>query len=372
MSKIPISKLGYGCYALGGAYGNTVEVSRAIELIQLAYDLGIRFFDTADQYGTEAILGQAVRSFRSEIALATKVGAELGLARKNILASCDESLRRLDTEYIDLYQIHYDDPSVSVAEVVETLEFLKGQGKIRSYGVGHLPLDKTLQYLEYGHPETVLAEMNAASLERYQELRPLQQGHDFDIIAFSVTGRGLLTREIPWVPHFSDTDIRRLDPLFKGSKLASGLRIKDKLTEIAGRINATPSQLAIAWVLGNPGVVAALTGPTDPQHLRENCASLDLNLEPSLQQEISDFIRQEEKIKQTHISHEIQGILHTPATDSKLAKEGLVYVLEHCIENGLIPYQVGVDLFSQLMQLEDSPTSLKPIQKILAKMVPVS
>lgn len=367
MNNIPLSKLGYGCYALGGAYGNKVDVSRAIELIHLAYDLGIRFFDTADQYGTEAILGKAVRPFRSQVALATKVGAGSGLDRKNILASCDASLKRLQTDYIDLYQIHYDDPSVSVAAVVETLELLKSQGKIRSYGVGHLPLDKTLQYLELGRPQTVLAEMNAASLERYRELRPLQQDHDFGIIAFSVTGRGLLTGKIPSVPHFPGSDIRRLDPFFKRGKLASGLRIKDKLAEIGRRLNATPAQTAIAWVLGNPGVAAALTGPTDPQHLRENCAALDLNLDSSWQQEISEFIRQEGELLQTQITKEIQSIIHAPLADGKKAREDLIYVLEHGIENGLIPYETGVDLFTQLLQLRDSPADMESLQVLMAK-----
>lgn len=367
MNNIPLSKLGYGCYALGGAYGNKVDVSRAIELIHLAYDLGIRFFDTADQYGTEAILGKAVRPFRSQVALATKVGAGSGLDRKNILASCDASLKRLQTDYIDLYQIHYDDPSVSVAAVVETLELLKSQGKIRSYGVGHLPLDKTLQYLELGRPQTVLAEMNAASLERYRELRPLQQDHDFGIIAFSVTGRGLLTGKIPSVPHFPGSDIRRLDPFFKRGKLASGLRIKDKLAEIGRRLNATPAQTAIAWVLGNPGVAAALTGPTDPQHLRENCAALDLNLDSSWQQEISEFIRQEGELLQTQITKEIQSIIHAPLAAGKKAREDLIYVLEHGIENGLIPYETGVDLFTQLLQLRDSPADMESLQVLMAK-----
>ena len=367
MNNIPLSKLGYGCYALGGAYGNKVDISRAIELIHLAYDLGIRFFDTADQYGTEAILGKAVRPFRSQVALATKVGAGSGLDRKNILASCDASLKRLQTDYIDLYQIHYDDPSVSVAAVVETLELLKSQGKIRSYGVGHLPLDKTLQYLELGRPQTVLAEMNAASLERYRELRPLQQDHDFGIIAFSVTGRGLLTGKIPSVPHFAGSDIRRLDPFFKRGKLASGLRIKDKLAEIGRRLNATPAQTAIAWVLGNSGVAAALTGPTDPQHLRENCAALDLNLDSSWQQEISEFIRQEGELLQTQITKEIQSIIHAPLADGKKAREDLIYVLEHGIENGLIPYETGVDLFTQLLQLRDSPADMESLQVLMAK-----
>jgi aryl-alcohol dehydrogenase-like predicted oxidoreductase len=367
MSKIPLSKLGYGCYALGGAYGKKIDVSRAIKLIRLAYDLGIRFFDTADQYGTEEVLGKAIRPFRSQVAIATKVGAESGLDRKHILASCDASLKRLHTDYIDLYQIHYDDPAAGVAEVVETLEILKSQGKIRSYGVGHLPLDKTLQYLELGQPQTVLAEMNAVALDRYRELWPLLQSHDFGIIAFSVTGRGLLTGKISSAPQFAGSDIRRLDPLFKRSKLASGLRIKDKLVEIGRQLNATPAQVAIAWVLSQPGVAAALTGPINPEHLRENCAALDLNLDSGWQQEISLYLRREGELMQARIAQELQAIIHAPVTDGKQGREDFIYVLEHCIENGLIPYETGVDLFSELLQLRDSTASLESLQILMAK-----
>lgn len=357
MSPLPLSKLGYGCYALGGAYGHKIEITRATELIHLAYDMGIRFFDTADQYGTEAVLGKALGSLRPKVAIATKVGAKGGLTRKNILASCEASLKRLQTDYIDLYQVHYDDPAVSVEEVVETLEFLKAMGKIRHYGIGHLPLDKTLQYLELGQPQTVLAEMNAASLDRYQELRPLQQEHDFAIIAFSVTGQGLLTGTLPPAPRFTETDIRRLDPLFKRSKLASALRIQEKLAAVGRQINATPAQTAIAWVLGNPGVAAALTGPTDPGHLRENCAALDIRLDFRLQKEIDEFIRREGQLLHASIAQEMEAILSNPAPDSNRLKEDLVYVLEHSLERGLIPYQTGVDLFRQLLQLDPASAS---------------
>lgn len=367
MSKIPLSKLGYGCYALGGAYGKKIDVSRAIELIHLAYALGIRFFDTADQYGTEEILGKALRPFRSQVSIATKVGSGSGLERKNILASCDASLKRLQTDYIDLYQIHYDDPAVSVANVVETLELLMSRGKIRSYGVGHLPLDKTRQYLELGRPQTVLAEMNAAALERYRELRPLQQSHDFGIIAFSVTGRGLLTGKIPSHPHFAGSDIRRLDPFFKRGKLASGLRIKDKLAEIGRKFNASPAQAAIAWVLRHPGIIAALTGPTDPEHLRENCAAVELNLDSSWQQEISAFVRREGELMHAQIAQEIRSILHAPVSDPTQAREDLICVLEHGIENGLILYETGVDLFTELLQLMDSPACLESLRVLMAK-----
>lgn len=361
MAKFPFSRLGFGCYALGGAYGKRIDSSQAIKIIRLAFALGIRFFDTADSYGTEEILGQAVFPFRQEVAIATKVGGDCGLGRKAILASCEASLKRMGADYIDLYQIHYDDPDHGVAEVVEALELLKSHGKIRHYGIGHLPLPRTKEYLTLGRPLTVLAEMNVAALNRYLELRPQQKFHDFGLIAFSVTGRGLLTGPIP--PSFAPADIRRLDPFFRGGKLAHGLAVKDKLAEIARELNASPAQVAIAWVLGKPGVVAALTGPTDPRHLRENCAALGLELGP-YQEEIDKFIQREGELLRTRLAQEILAILQNPITDVKGAKEDLVYLLEHCIEENLIPYPVGVALFTKLLSLEDNQGAIKDLQAI--------
>lgn len=371
MSKIPLSKLGYGCYALGGAYGGKVDPAQAVKLIRLAYALGIRFFDTADLYGTEEVLGKAVRPFRSQVALATKVGVtprgQACLQRKHILAACEASLQRLQTDYIDLYQVHYHDPHTPVAEVVDTLEDLKSQGKIRSYGVGHLPLDITRQYLELGQPQTVLAEMNVAVLDRYLELHPLQQKYDFGLIAFSVTGRGLLTGSLPSAPQFENTDIRSLDPLFQREKLASGLRLAEKLTEAGRKIMATPAQVAIAWVLNQPGVVAALTGPTDPNHLRENCAALKLELDSSLQQEITDIIRRETALRQTLIKHEVQAIVHRPLSNYEQATKDILYVLEYCLESGRIPYHTGIELFAELMEIRKSASGLEPLQTLIEK-----
>lgn len=357
---IPHSRLGFGCYALGGAYGDRVDYSRGEKIIHLAYDLGIRYFDTADQYGTEELLGKAVKPFRREVSIATKVGADsqgkMTLNRTHIVASCEASLKKLDTDYLDLYQVHYDDPGIPVSEVVDTLELLKTQGKIRQYGVGHLPVDRTRQYLELGNPLTVLAEMNSAALNRYRELRPLQERHNFGIIAFSITGRGLLTGKISEHTQFTPNDLRSLDPFFKRNKLAAGLKLKDKLAEIGANYSASPAQMAIAWVLSQPGVDTALTGPNDPAHLRENCRAMHISLEPADLENINEFIHRENQALQVQTLQEIRGIVDGPVNpDPAKAAEDLLYVLEHGIEEELIPYEAGVDLFMKLLELRKFP-----------------
>lgn len=369
LSIIPKPRLGYGCYALGGAYGHKVEPSEAIKLIETAYDLGIRFFDTADQYGSEEVLGRATYSFRKQIAIASKVGAGPGgignLTRSHILASCDASLQRLGTDYLDLYHVHYDDASTPVADVVETLEFLKNQGKIRAYGIGHLPLDKTREYLVLGKPKSIMTELNVASPARYRELLPLYGQYELSIIAFSITGRGLLTGKISPSTQFPAHDIRSHDPLFKRHKLASGLRIMGKLQDMGKRVGATPAQLAIAWVLNQKGIALALTGPTNPDHLRENCSALDLRLEKSCLAELDAFLYREGEYAREQITQDVMEILNATVTRENQGVEDLIYVLEHCIETELIPYTTGVQLFSRLCQ--DKNPRLETLEAVKAE-----
>lgn len=357
---IPRSQLGYGCYALGGAYGKKVTLNQTKKLIHLAYALGLRYFDTAAAYGTEEVLGEAVKSFRHEITIATKIGfatsGKTTLSKAHILDSCEASLQRLQTNYIDLYQVHYDDPHTPVPEVVATLELLQQQGKIRGYGVCHLPLTKTTKYLEQGQPHTVLAEISPVALNRYRELHPLQRDHDFGIIAFSVTGRGLLTGKISSRPQFGPGDIRKIDPLFQRARLTSGLRIQAKLKEIGQDYSATPTQMAIAWVLSQPGITAALTGPTNPEHLRENCGAL--SIPGGWQKEFHHFLQTEHQHLQKIIAQEIRSLVANPQATGK----DLLYVLEHCLEAELIPYLDGVAIFEQLIPNLNSPKNCTKVR----------
>ena len=152
----PVSRIGFGCYALGGAYGSGDPWSW-VDLIREAYRLGVTFFDTADQYGSaEEVLGRAVEPFRDQVTIATKVGVTDGGGRdtspEHVRRSCEASLRRLGTDHIELYQIHFDDPSTPVADTVGALEDLKERGLIGHYGVGHLPLPRVREYARVGSP----------------------------------------------------------------------------------------------------------------------------------------------------------------------------------------------------------------------------
>jgi len=354
------SRLGYGCYALGGAYGKKLSRAEAVQLIRLAYDLGIRYFDTAPLYHTEEILGEALARHRDQVTIATKVGAYPGaerLSREHITASCHASLRRLGTDCLDLYLVHYDDDATAVDEVLETLEKLQDQGKIRAYGLGHLPASRTAAYLEQGNPRLVMTEMHCAMPGQYQKLRSLQQKYSFGIIAFSVTGRGLLAGE---ASQPADAGLRSIDPLFRRNKLASGLRIAAKLQEMARDSGATPAQIAIAWVLAQPGVAGALTGPADRRHLEENCAALHLKLDPALEKELTALVYREAEAFRQQITREIASILASPARGPDL-----VYCLEHGVEMELFPRDEGARLLTEILRGHNLARCQRQLQSLL-------
>jgi len=147
-----VSEVGVGSYSLSGAYGRK-NTQRFMGMIDRAVELGVNFFDTAHAYGgAERVLGEALKPYRDDVIIASKIGMKGGtkpnLSREHIMASCDESLGRLQTHYIDLYQVHFDDPDTPVRETVLALEELVDEGKILRYGVGHLPANRAREYFE--------------------------------------------------------------------------------------------------------------------------------------------------------------------------------------------------------------------------------
>lgn len=358
--NLPISPLGYGCYGLSGAYGTRLEERDMVRILQYAYELGIRFFDTAGSYaGTEEILGRAVKPFRNDVVIASKVGItennKISLSKESVISSCESSLKKLKTDYIDIYLVHYYDPDTPVEETIETLEFLKKEGKIKYYGIGHLPLDKTEKYLNTGNISFILAEMSPVNAYRYKELYPLREKYKFDIIAFSITGRGLLSGKINKSVRFGNDDIRSKDPLFLNSRLISGIRIAEKLKEIGKRFDMTPTQVAILWTIQNDGVVAGLTGPTKTEHLAENSRALNLTLDEDTMKEINYVLEKEEERLRKTVYEEVYNILTTSFfSDYEKAYKDLIYAIEYCIENGLIPYKDGVDIFKKIEEEKSS------------------
>ena len=353
-----LSRLGIGCYGVSGAYGKP-DLERFTGVLRRAYDLGVTLFDTADVYGPgEEVLGRAVAPFRDQVCIATKVGAgpdgKPNCSQPHVLASCDRSLQRLKTDWIDLYQVHVNDPHTPVAETVAALEILKARGKIRHYGVGHLPPSRLVEYLAAGDIFSMLVELNATTRETLTTSLPLCHQHNVGAIAFSITARGLLTGKIGPHPRFEPGDIRRIDPLFQRERLASGLRVAERFRQLGRRLDKTAVQVAIAWVLAQPGVICALTGPSNTAHLEENVGGSGWKIPPGELADLTRFLTAEDGRLQRGQMMELEAILKAESVPEQLFAD-LIYVLETLVTLGLAQEEQILPLFQRLWALRDQP-----------------
>ena len=347
-----LSEIGLGCYALSGAYGHA-DPDAFARVIHRAFELGVTFFDTADIYGAaEMVLGEAVRPFRDEIMIATKVGAgtdgKPDCSAAHVISSCEASLEHLGTTTIDLYQIHFNDPQTPVSETLSALEALQASGKIRHYGVGHMPLDRLSAYLGAGHVFSVLVELSAAARDARREVLPICRKEGVGVLAFSVTGRGLLSGKIGPEHPFDEGDIRHIDALFQRERFRSGLRIAGMLEAMGERHGRTPVQIAIAWVLAQQGIVCALTGTTSPAHLEENLAVSGWSLPPDELDKLERFLTAEDARLHNAQIEQATMILTEPLR-SKDAMTDLVYVLETLVELRLADENEVLPLFQRLL-----------------------
>lgn len=353
-----ISEIGFGCYGLSGAYG-TVDKDAFIDTIWAAHEQGINFFDTAQGYGdAESFLGKAVAPFRDEVYVATKLSGENGrtdLSRDSVRQACETSLKRLNTDVIDLYQVHFDDPDTPVLETIAALESLVEDGKIRQYGLSHLSLSRVRIYAEYGDPFSMLLELSPVARTSTQTLIPVCEKHDIAVFAFSITGRGILTGRYSSDHVFETGDIRRMDPLFKRERFESSIRIQEYLSGMSTRYGKTAVQLGIAWVLAQPQVVCALTGTSSPEHLAENAAACQITLNLGDLQAMNRFLADEEErlaIKQRKTVHRL--LTQPLANEPEQAFNDLVYILETAIMVGDVEEEDVIAAFRELFTLRQN------------------
>jgi aryl-alcohol dehydrogenase-like predicted oxidoreductase len=378
---LTISTVGFGSYALSGAYG-PADRQDFVRLVDHALELGVTFFDTAEAYGDgERVLGEALGSRRSSAVIATKVGIRTGLeprlSRQYVLEACDRSLRALATDCVDLYQVHFDDPDTAVAETVGALEELRDAGKIRHYGVGHMSPERILEYCREGRPWSVLAELSAAEPAARHRLVPICAQEDMGVVAFSVTGRGVLTGRFGTGASFPSTDIRSIDPLFHRERFRSALRVAERIEAIAEIACVRPAQVAIAWVLAQPHVICALTGPSTVAHLEENVAAAELTIPSELIEELDSFLTEEAarlQSEQRQSVHEILGTLLP--SDTAEAVADLVYAFETAIRTELVKESAALPAFRKLLGLRAKsakpgadPSQLVAVQQELKELM---
>ncbi len=355
-----VSEIGMGCYALSGAYGY-VSVKDYMKVIQRAHELGVTIFDTADTYGDEAerALGMALAPMRNDVFISTKVGVrgnkQPDLSYEGVKSACESSLKRMELDYLDLYLIHFDDPYTPVQETITALEDLKCEGKIRYYGVSHLPEKRIEEYLEKGNVSVVMMEFSAVAREAKETLFPLCKKHGAGILAFSVTGRGILTGKYDQETKFEEGDIRNFDPLFKHAKFQSALRTTKKLKDIGDRYAKTPIQVGISWVLSHQEVTSALTGPSSITHLEENLESSGWKIPNSELEELEKFFEKEERRLANEEEELVKEILITPLNRFQDNIGNLVYAMENAVKREKISEEELMPYFKRLWKLKDKP-----------------
>ena len=299
-SGLKVSRICLGTMTYGSSQWRdwVLDESESRPFIQRALELGINFFDTADAYSlgvSEEILGRALNDFtrREEVVIASKVFFSMGdkpnlggLSRVHIMQAIDDSLRRLGTDYIDLYQIHRWDPETPIEETLEALHDVVKSGKVRYIGASSMyawQFSKSL-YLADLHGWTRFVSMqnhyNLVYREEEREMGPLCRSEGIGVVPWSPLARGFLSGNRS--PQDWGETVRAKSDEFAHQMYyqESDFTVVERVVELAQQRGVTPSQIALAWLLHQPGVTAPIIGASKMTHLEEDIAAIDIKLSP--------------------------------------------------------------------------------------------
>jgi aryl-alcohol dehydrogenase-like predicted oxidoreductase len=287
-SGLEVSAIGLGCMGLSFGYGPPLERQHAITLIRSAFDRGVTFFDTAEAYGpftNEELVGEAVAPFREQVVIATKFGFEDGDSHKGLNSRperirevAEAALKRLKTDAIDLFYQHRVDPNVPIEDVAGTVKDLLHEGKVKHFGLSEAGLE-TIRRAHAVQPVAALqSEYSLWWREPEQEIMPTLEGLGIGFVPFSPLGKGFLTGAITENTTFDSSDFRNIVPRFTPDARKANQALVDLLAEIAMRKNATPAQIALAWLLAQKPWIVPIPGTTKLHRLEENIGAADAEL----------------------------------------------------------------------------------------------
>jgi aryl-alcohol dehydrogenase-like predicted oxidoreductase len=299
-SGLEVSSLGFGCMGLSFGYGPALEKAKAISLIREAFDSGVTFFDTAEAYGpfaNEELVGEALGPMRDEVVIATKFGFKGGQSREG-LDSRPERIRevataalvRLRTDRIDLFYQHRVDPSVPIEDVAGTVKELVREGKVKHFGLSEAGV-QTIRRAHAVLPVAALqSEYSMWWREPEAEVLPTCEELGIGYVPFSPLGRGFLTGKIDDSTSFAKDDIRSANPRFSTEARKANQALVERVAAIAAGKQATPAQIALAWLLAQKPWIVPIPGTTKSHRLRENLGAAAVELTPADLRQIGEAL----------------------------------------------------------------------------------
>ena len=307
MSKLEMLRnnpIGLGCMNMSHAYNTPVSDDEAIKGFREAFEMGYRHFDTATLYGggkNEKVVGEALKSVRDEIFLASKcvlyIDPEKGKALdgrpETIKAQCEASLKRLQTDQIDLYYLHRRDFDVPIEESAGAMADLIKEGKIASYGLSEMSADT----LRAAHKECPVAAIQTeySLWTRNPEIAVLDACRELDVtfVAFSPLARGFLSLTIDNLDELAEKDIRRAMPRFYPENFEQNRALLSDYVAIAERAGCTPAQLALAWIRAKDPSIVSIPGTRFVEHMRDNLGAADVTLSSDIVNELEQLINRD-------------------------------------------------------------------------------
>jgi len=277
---LTVSALGLGCMGLSYGYGPPTDKQSAIALIRAAYDKGVTFFDTAEAYGpfvNEELVGEAVQPFRDQVVIATKFGFQNGDSTKGqdsrperIRQVAEEALKRLKTDRIDLFYQHRVDPAVPMEEVAGAVRELIQEGKVNHFGLSEAGVESIRKAHAVQPVAALQSEYSLWWREPEKEILPTLAELGIGFVPFSPLGKGFLTGKIDENTQFDKTDFRNVVPRFSEENRKANQKLVDLLGEMAKEKEATPAQIALAWLLAQKPWIVPIPGTTKLHRLEEN------------------------------------------------------------------------------------------------------
>ncbi|MES2379426.1 MAG: aldo/keto reductase [Bacteroidota bacterium] len=290
LGKLKVSALGAGCMSISANYGAAADKNEGIKTIRKAYEKGITFFDTAEVYGpytNEQLVGEALAPFRNKVSIATKFGFDIGGPQialnskpEHIKKVVEESLKRLKTDHIDLYYQHRVDPNVPIEDVAGAVKDLIGAGKVLHFGLSEASV-KTIRRAHTVQPVSAI-QTEYSFMERSVEkngVLAICEELGIGFVPWGPIGMGYLTGKLNAQTKFDDKlDLRSTFDRFTPENLAANMPIVNLLNRFASKINATASQVALAWLMAQKTFIVPIAGTRNIPHLNENSGAIDIQL----------------------------------------------------------------------------------------------